>query len=87
MSLLRGRIRLSTVLITLVFIVTLATYLLVRPVPASISGDNTPTSPSATRQPAATPTRAVVSPTPTAVTPHPSRTRSAPPVASISPSR
>ena len=34
--LLRGRIRLSTVLIALVFIATLAIYLLVRPTPAEI---------------------------------------------------
>jgi hypothetical protein len=74
MSLLRGRIRLSTVLIALVFIVTLATYLLVRPVPASSSGDRVSTPPGVTSQPTATPTRAVASPTPTAVTSHPSRT-------------
>ena len=84
MSLLRGRIRLSTVLIALMFIVTLATYLLVRPVPASIAGDNVSTPPSATSQPSARPTRAVASPTPTPVLRHPSRAPTALPDAPTS---
>jgi hypothetical protein len=76
--LLGGQVRLSTVLITLVFIVTLATYLLVRPVPAS--GTDPPAPPSPTSQPsklpAQTPTPA--SPTPT-TTPRPSHTPTASP--------
>jgi cytoskeletal protein RodZ len=86
MSLLRGRIRLSTVLIALVFIVTLATYLLVRPVPASSSGNSVSTPSSVTSQPTPTPTRVFVSPTPTAATSHPSRSPTALPGAPISPS-
>jgi hypothetical protein len=34
---LRGRVRTSTMLLALVFLLTLATYLLVRPVPASVA--------------------------------------------------
>jgi hypothetical protein len=33
----RGRVRTSTVLLALVFLLTLATYFLVRPVPASVA--------------------------------------------------
>jgi hypothetical protein len=40
--LLHGRVRTSTVLLTLVFLVALVTYLLVRPVPASVAGTSPP---------------------------------------------
>ena len=36
---LRGRLRTSTVLLVLVFLLTLATYLLVRPMPTSVVGE------------------------------------------------
>ncbi|GAA0927227.1 hypothetical protein [Virgisporangium aurantiacum] len=64
--LLRGHLRLSTVLIALVFIATLTTYLLVRPVPASGTDPRTPPGPTgqATTAPP-TPTPAVTSRTPT----------------------
>jgi hypothetical protein len=45
-----GRVRTSTVLLALVFLLTLATYLLVRPVPASVAAT---ASPLATPRPAA----------------------------------
>jgi hypothetical protein len=38
----RGRVRTSTVLLTLVFLVALVTYLLVRPVPASVAATSPP---------------------------------------------
>jgi hypothetical protein len=75
--LLHGRIRLSTVLIALLFIATLTTYLLVRPIPASTAGTNPPASPSPTRQPPPTP--AATSPAPTTTTPHPTHTPTATP--------
>jgi hypothetical protein len=78
--LLRGRIRLSTVLIALLFILTLTTYLLVRPMPASVAGTGTgpslPPSPASRPSPTSTP---AASPTPTATTPHPTRTPKAAP--------
>jgi hypothetical protein len=67
--LLRGRLRLSTVLIALVFIATLAIYLRVRPTPASGTDLPTPSSPTSqaptTAPPTQTPTPAVASRTPT----------------------
>jgi hypothetical protein len=43
--LLRGRVRTSTVLLTLVFLVAFVMYLLVRPVPASVAGTSPPAAP------------------------------------------
>jgi hypothetical protein len=40
--LLRGRVRTSTVLLTLVFLVAFVMYLLVRPVPATVAGTSPP---------------------------------------------
>lgn len=40
--LLRGRVRTSTVLLTLVFLVAFVMYLLVRPVPATVTGTSPP---------------------------------------------
>jgi hypothetical protein len=56
-----GRIRTSTALLILVFVITLVTYLLVRPVPASISNSRPPAS---TPAPDRSTTRAPQSPTP-----------------------
>jgi hypothetical protein len=77
-TLLRGRVRLSTVLVTLLFAVTFTTYLLVRPTPASIvhgnqSGYTTPVSTtSSSRAPTPRPSPSAARPSPTPV-PSPSR--------------
>ena len=71
--LLRGRVRVSTVLITLVFLATLTTYLLVRPVPKSIIDDRS-TTPSSTSESAKTPPPAGTRPTPTTATSDPTPT-------------
>jgi hypothetical protein len=47
---LAGRIRMSTALIALLFVITLATYLLVRPLPASLENKKPPASPTTKQQ-------------------------------------
>lgn len=70
-TLLRGRVRLSTVLVTVLFAATFTTYLLVRPTPASIvhgdqSGYNTPvTTTSSSATPTPRPSASAPQPTPT----------------------
>jgi hypothetical protein len=64
-NLLPGRIRRSTVYIALVFVLTLATYLVVRPIPASIAGTSPPTSPSLTTHPSTGGAPSNVGPKPT----------------------
>ena len=92
--LLRGHLRLSTVLIALVFIAALATYLLVRPTPASGTDPPAPPGPTSqasttappTQTAAQTPMPAVASRTPT-MAPGPSHiptTSPSPPGAQIS---
>jgi hypothetical protein len=78
--LLGGHLRLSTLLIALVFIVTLTTYLLVRPVPAAGTDPTAPPSP--TGQPSKTPAR---TPTPASPTPTEAPSPSHIPTASPSP--
>jgi hypothetical protein len=63
----RGRMRLSTLLLIGLFLVTLSTYLLVRPVPASILNKSHTPSPSPSASPSASP-----SPAPSRVSPRPS---------------
>jgi hypothetical protein len=70
--LLRGRIRVSTVLVGLMFFATLTTYLLIRPWPASIAQPGPSAPPSPAGKPSKTASPPAPSPTPSAVSPRPS---------------
>jgi cytoskeletal protein RodZ len=80
MSLLRGRIRLSTALMLLFFAVVLTTYLLVRPVPPNVAQKPKATTPTTVSTPPPSPSRRSKSPSPrpsvTTVRPSPSPTHS-----------
>jgi hypothetical protein len=52
-----GRVRVSTVIVAVVFLIALVTYLLVRPVPASIAQKNQAPKTSAPPKPASSPAR------------------------------
>lgn len=60
-----GRVRTSTVVLALVFLIALATYLLVRPVPASVARTQVPSSPTATSGPSKSVRPSSRSPAPT----------------------
>jgi hypothetical protein len=60
-----GRVRVSTLIIALVFLIALVTYLLVRPVPASIAQKNqTPKRSAPAKAPPSSPARTAPSSTP-----------------------
>lgn len=79
--LLNGRVRTSTVVLTLVFLLVLVTYLLVRPDPKAIAD----TGPATRRTPAATPSKSFSPPPSPTASPSPSRTVSRPPSEPVSP--
>lgn len=81
---LRGKVRLSTVVLAAVFLITLSTYLLVRPVPASIADTGPPPTPGSTSQAPKTSRSPEPSRAPTTVPP--SITGSGTPAASPTPS-
>jgi hypothetical protein len=83
--LLGGRVRTSTVLVALVFIITLVIYLLVRPVPASIAGGQPTRSASPTIRPAETAVPTTTGPAPTSVAPRPTVSRTGSPSPSGAP--
>ena len=79
-----GRFRTSTVLLAVVFVLTLSAYLLVRPIPASIQQQNQPPAPTSTLPPARRPTPRTPAPSrvPSPI-PSPSHLRSPSPSASV----
>jgi predicted lipid-binding transport protein (Tim44 family) len=70
------RIRLSSALIALVFVITLVTYLLVRPTPASIAKDQSPAQPHSTGR--STPSPSLSSRSPHTPAPSPTRPTATP---------